>query len=218
MRTWLCMCMFQRPWVTARQAWRTRHQRLYTHFLESAGQQDFKNRLSSIVSMTADMVAEHAIGHFVDKHELYLLPSWMRAGVVASDVQDDETSEDADAPPKKLLPNSMVVPGAMHMVHNLSKDIDSKLSWWKEFHSGLGAWKACWGTTRGDNASSQPVWLALPQLHKRSSSQSSTRSSTTSAGKHVRSSCSSACHSSRFCVRPGSACDVARCQVQDIRQ
>ena len=108
-------------------------------FLESDGQQDFKNRLSSIVSLTTDLGTEHGISSFCAMSSTDLLPPWLRRSLVGIGVQEDEEDgmEEDGHKAVQLLTGCLPAAGAMHMVHNLSKDVESKLGWWKEFHSHL---------------------------------------------------------------------------------
>ena len=107
-----------------------------------------------------------------------LLPSWLHFSLESDLVDSDaeaaggQAVEPQDAQP--LIPRCLVMPGGLHITHNLQTDMHQKLEWWD----------GCLRTDCGVKGSWPPVFAAARvQSMKSPSSPWDLKSCTPSAGK-----------------------------------
>ena len=70
-----------------------------------------------------------------------LLPEWMNpprglALDIAGDSDEDEQPGGAQSG-THVLAHALPIPGTLHIVHNMSHDLDLSLAWWPSFHAGF---------------------------------------------------------------------------------
>ena len=126
---------------------------LHAMGLECDGLDSVAPHLRNVVSWTSDFGTEVQVPAFQSLDWKSLLPSWMHVKLpVDSDVCDGEhggqlvvrpanapEQEAATTSPQALMPNCLIVPGVLHIVHNLSKDLHENMSWWETFWEHLRA-------------------------------------------------------------------------------
>ena len=107
---------------------------LYAMALECDGLEGVAPHLRNVASWTCDFGTEVQVPAFQSLDVKSLLPSWMHMKLpVDSDVCDAEEAgqlvvrrasgaEQEAISPEALMPNCLIVPGVLHIVHNLSKD------------------------------------------------------------------------------------------------
>ena len=111
--------------------------------LECESLEAMPKHLRSVVSWTSDMGTEVQLPQFqaLDLHSL--LPTWLHAKL-DSDVADFDAEVQPVAPPvpleaEHLMPACLIIPGCLHVVHNLSSDLHDKMEWWNAFWEHLQA-------------------------------------------------------------------------------
>jgi len=101
----------------------------------------------SFVAYTTDMGTELGASEFRGSLES-LVPSWHpercqdqpRFEIDAGDGgggDEDRSSSDDDSQRELYFPNAIGIPGMNHVIHNLSADVDHRLTWWPRFWKGL---------------------------------------------------------------------------------
>ncbi|CAE7694010.1 unnamed protein product [Symbiodinium sp. KB8] len=124
---------------------------LHTLGLESESRPALFNHLQNVVSWTSDMGTEVQLPQFQALDVQTLLPGWLHGEVLASsDVEqfgsDTEGPDRPDAPAaapaepeqlQSLMPNCLIIPGCLHIFHNLSADVHHKMEWWNPFWEQL---------------------------------------------------------------------------------
>ena len=102
--------------------------------------------LKNFVSFTTDLGTESGIASFEAPSVRSVMPTWMfpqpdRLQPVDEDAGGDldEAMADAEAERKRVFENSMVVPGILHICHNLSAKVDKAMPYFDTFLNGLKA-------------------------------------------------------------------------------
>ena len=114
---------------------------LYALGLECESLEAMPQHLRSVVSWTSDMGTEVAtISGF---RLAFIASSWLHAKL-DSDVADFDADMQPVAPPvpleaEHLIPACLIIPGCLHVVHNLSSDLHQKMEWWNAFWEHLQA-------------------------------------------------------------------------------
>ena len=119
---------------------------LHTLALECPDRNALQKLLSSVVSWAADMGTEMQLPQFQVSNLNNLLPTWMHAETMGDNLHADDdafekpqsaqqTAEQAD--PNAIMPQCLIIPGLLHIVHNLSDDLHKRLEWWDEFWGSL---------------------------------------------------------------------------------
>ena len=94
--------------------------------------------LSSYRSWCTDMGTELGIASFSAFKLQALLPEWQQVGPMMAQGLSYDVGDDGDIgmqEPEYFMPRAVPVAGIMHMVHNLSKDLDTSLKMWSQWHS-----------------------------------------------------------------------------------
>eukprot|EP00974_Lingulodinium_polyedra_P013746 1332318-Lingulodinium_polyedra.AAC.1 len=66
------------------------------------------------------------------------LPNFLQYSDMDADVHGDAPVHvDGGRQPKKLMPRALVVPGMLHIMHNLTGDIEKHLAHWDKQHEDL---------------------------------------------------------------------------------
>ena len=127
---------------------------LHTLGLESESRTALFSHLQNVVSWTSDMGTEVQLPQFQALDLQGLLPGWLHGEVLASsDVE--QLGSDAEGPDRQpdvpvpaapsaepeqlqaLMPNCLIIPGCLHIFHNLSADVHHKMEWWDPFWEQL---------------------------------------------------------------------------------
>eukprot|EP00959_Pyramimonas_sp_CCMP1952_P215683 4511592-Pyramimonas_sp.AAC.1 len=108
----------------------------YVHSLECSTRCDLIRMQSSFVSMTTDLGTEVGMAQFYQQSLDSLLPDWMR-DVMERDVES-EGADDRDLNVEgSWMPKGMVIPGMLHVMSNLSKEVGLHLRGWDDFWKQL---------------------------------------------------------------------------------
>ena len=107
----------------------------FAYFLEIGTMLALMIYLQSFVSFTSDMGTEMGTASFWYSDVRSLLPSWLQKPRMSSDIAGDEDDDMGgwDSSLRQFLPRAIIIPGALHIVSNLSTDIANKLEHWKTF-------------------------------------------------------------------------------------
>ena len=92
---------------------------------------------------TTDFGTEAAVPDFRTTDATSLLPEWIHPALedLAADPLDQpEMLDGAANRPMPILPRSLIVPGSLHLLHNMCSDLHARLHWWPQFWIFL---KAC---------------------------------------------------------------------------
>ena len=109
--------------------------------LECSNRAELRDRLGRIFSWTTDMGTEMHLPLFETMSFEQLLPSWLHFSLESDLVDSDaeaaggQAVEPQDAQP--LIPRCLVVPGGLHITHNLQTDMHEKLERWDQFWAHL---------------------------------------------------------------------------------
>ena len=104
---------------------------------------DMVGVLDHVVSFCTDMGTELGLADYVSPGWTALMPSWLvqAADQIEADVEMPGAGEVRyEAPPRiaaNVFPNSLTVPGALHVADNAALDTDKKLQHWKTWVDGL---------------------------------------------------------------------------------
>ena len=116
---------------------------LYSTAMESSSVDALGKHLSNFVSWTTDLGVEVGIPAFMSMDFRSLLPSFLQSPL-ETDVHDDVQEQPLPsvpalpAPaPAPLMPQVLIVPGALHLIHNLTSDLHKRLAYWPEFWQHL---------------------------------------------------------------------------------
>jgi hypothetical protein len=66
-----------------------------------------------------------------------LMPSWMRPLEIELDIDFGSEEQPPAAVVDKLLPNSLMLPGMLHIIFNLAEELDASLPYWETFWKQL---------------------------------------------------------------------------------
>ena len=106
-------------------------------FLRCNGLPSLLRFIASFVSLTSDMGTESHLTAFSAGSLQNLLPDWLAPSLMplqGEDGQfDDEVGRLLQTVGTGFLQHAIPVPGAMHILHNLSKDVHGQLPYWDEF-------------------------------------------------------------------------------------
>eukprot|EP00974_Lingulodinium_polyedra_P093033 9013729-Lingulodinium_polyedra.AAC.1 len=98
-----------------------------THQLavESPDVRVLQEMLKSFVSMTTDMGVELSMAEFDLQQLDDVLPIWVKAGPMYDDSREEQDLEPARLQPQTTwMPEGLTVAGLLHVIHNMSKDMD----------------------------------------------------------------------------------------------
>ena len=91
--------------------------------------------LSSVMSMTTDLGTESGMMDYRTESWQSLMPTWMGlASGLVDDCGAESFQHDGSA---SLFPQGFVVPGMLHIINNMTLDIDSALEHWATWLEGL---------------------------------------------------------------------------------
>ncbi|CAE7825398.1 SHE10 [Symbiodinium sp. CCMP2456] len=109
-------------------------------YAESQSISALRQLLSRVRSMTTDMGTEMSIPDYEAAGLESVLPAFMLEPELLSE-EDPllHASADAAASSGHLLPEALLVPGILHVVNNMTKEIDGTLSFWDGFLPGFRA-------------------------------------------------------------------------------
>jgi hypothetical protein len=97
--------------------------------------------LHSFCAFTTDMGTELGVSEFQLESAQALMPFWMRPVVVVSDVDVDDQRLPSDtvtpAASSALLPNSLTIPGMLHVCWNMCAEVNNALAHWSTFWEQL---------------------------------------------------------------------------------
>ena len=96
--------------------------------------------LSTFISFTSDMGTELGTASFWYSDIRSLLPAWLVRPHMQPDVSMADDADDMgvfNALLCQFLPRAIIIPGALHILSNLSRDIAHKLTYWPEFLRNL---------------------------------------------------------------------------------
>ena len=118
---------------------------LHAMALECRNLAALPGHMACVKSWTSDFGAEVQVPAFASLDLKALIPPWLHSQtLLESDVhEDDQAPREMLQPcsdPTQLMPGCLIVPGILHIVHNLSADLHEKLSWWEPF---LGSFEGC---------------------------------------------------------------------------
>ena len=111
----------------------------FAFFLEVKGLAGLREFLDSVISFTTDMGTELGAASFRLPSLKSLLPQWLQQPHIHPDIEVDVPDADAEILAEfsggmvSFLPRALIIPGALHIISNLSADISLKLLHWKEF-------------------------------------------------------------------------------------
>ena len=108
---------------------------LHALALESADSRTLDGALNSIVSFTTDLGTEAKISDFTVLAKEELMPPWMASGMLQPDGLDAEV-EPVEGP-TFLMPNAVVVPGSLHLLHSVARGMAASLQGWEAFFNEL---------------------------------------------------------------------------------
>ena len=117
--------------------------------MELQGIEHFAEYLGEVVSVTSDMGPESGLHSFRISSLLDCFPPWFQASLTASppklltgDEDDDPKPIDIawDAP-KPWMDTALQIPGALHIIDNLQKDLTTALPFWSEHVQRLKAFQ-----------------------------------------------------------------------------
>ena len=118
---------------------------LHSISLECESRSDLLQRMGDYFSWTTDLGTEVALPLFQVSSPESLLPEWLHH-VPDPDVHQSDSESGAagaraetEMQAQALLPRCLIVPGGMHITHNLTVDLRSKLTWWDTFWDHLQA-------------------------------------------------------------------------------
>lgn len=94
--------------------------------------------LSRFVSWTTDLGTEAQLPQFQARGLATVLPCYMYHQL-ESDVLESDSGNEGEDILKPIMPNAMLTAGALHITHNCSQDLHSKMAWWPEFYGHLKA-------------------------------------------------------------------------------
>ena len=105
-------------------------------YAESQSLPALKKNLGRVRSVCTDMGTEMGLPQMEGASLESLIPSYMLedAGLFS-----EEAAGQAEHCANFLLPEALLAPGILHIVHNMMKDTDSNLSFWKTWIPGLKA-------------------------------------------------------------------------------
>ncbi|CAE7832485.1 unnamed protein product [Symbiodinium sp. CCMP2592] len=126
---------------------------LHVLALESDSRAFLTQQLSRVVSWTTDLGLEVQVPQFQAKDPETLVPTWLHASLpVETDVQDIPSDSEvslhdgdgqnlaaAEQPrlDTSLMPSCLIVPGLLHVCHNLAADLHEKMQLWEPFWEQL---------------------------------------------------------------------------------
>ena len=109
-------------------------------FAESQSVAGLKQQFARVRSMCTDMGTEQAIPEVEGASLESLLPEYMRERELFSEDVPLAEADATDAPaPGYLFPQALLAPGILHIIHNMTKEIDSSLPFFKPWLQGFKA-------------------------------------------------------------------------------
>ena len=115
---------------------------LHSTAMECHNLRGLHSHLNNFVSWTTDLGVEVGIPVFSTTNWESLLPPFMQSALQVDVPSDDNDPRSQDLPdlhsdPKPLMPRALVVPGALHLIHNMTSDLHQRLTYWPEFYEHL---------------------------------------------------------------------------------
>ena len=124
---------------------------LHATAFECEGRPGLEQQLQRMVSWTTDLGTEVQLPQLQTSSMQTLLPTWLHAQVLAASDVEEIQSDAEGARPRielplpaqdaeeigSLMPSCLIVPGCLHIFHNLSSDLHEKLRWWSAFWDQL---------------------------------------------------------------------------------
>jgi len=107
---------------------------------EAQSMQLLRDMLSRVRCACVDMGTEFAIPDLQGPDMADLLPSWL-GGQTGLEPDAGDVVQGCRSPADTaahILPNCMVCPGTCHILHNMSQDVDTPLSFFPQFLEGFG--------------------------------------------------------------------------------
>ena len=103
--------------------------------------QKLREHVSSFMSWTTDLGTEVQLPQFKALGIEAVLPEWFHQKLETDDVVSDfeanqpaQPAEPAEqALPSAIMPQCLIIPGALHIIHNLTQDVHKKLEYWDTF-------------------------------------------------------------------------------------
>ena len=95
-------------------------------FLETANIECLEHTLDTFCSFTTDMGTELGFTTFKTCDVSSLLPPWARQRLMRSDIDEDNPGS-GGGNMKSFMENAIKVPGVLHIIHNLSSDLQKCL-------------------------------------------------------------------------------------------
>ena len=106
-------------------------------FAESQSLAGLKNLLGRVRSVCTDMGTEFAIPDFEGASLESVLPEFLLEPELQSEDMLSAGEAAAASHDGFIFPQTLLVPGILHIVHNMTKEIDVSLSFWKEWLPGF---------------------------------------------------------------------------------
>ncbi|CAE7236400.1 unnamed protein product [Symbiodinium sp. KB8] len=113
---------------------------LHSTVLECNGINSLRQHLDNFVSWTTDLGVEVGIPAFVSLKWQDLLPAFFQQPLEGDVMLAEDGAGDpapASGEPVPLMPRALIVPGALHLIHNLTSDLHNRLPFWNEFFEHL---------------------------------------------------------------------------------
>ncbi len=105
---------------------------LHATSFECSTPKSLQMHLCRFVSWTTDFGTEAMLPQFQSKGLATVLPCYMYQQL-ESDVLESDSGNEGEDIPKPVMPNAMLTAGALHITHNASQDLHTKMAWWENF-------------------------------------------------------------------------------------
>jgi hypothetical protein len=135
--------------------------KIHSDALECDGFDKLSEYIDSFVSWTTDMGVELGMTTFKATDWRALCPAWYLEAQLSSDIADGDEGDRAVVV-KGFMSDTLIVAGALHIIHNIVGDIHKRLKWWDSFWEHLKALEALLSDQQyRDSMSNQSVWASL---------------------------------------------------------
>ena len=115
---------------------------LHATGLECESREHLDRHLSCFASWTTDLGTEVQLPQLKALGVETVLPEWFHKPLEVDDVDADENPAppinfQGPQMPAALLPQCLIVPGCLHIIHNLTQDVHEKMTWFDTFWQHL---------------------------------------------------------------------------------